>query len=152
MIEGVWEVKIDGSCWPEPLSFSDYGGQNMVRKPKNLKISKIVILSFGSILGYFWGLGVPQIIFFKNQDISNSGKTFSSLKITKSNQIGIWQNGISAVTDTHTDRQKLSNYRIDCKGWLWNWIRIFYYEGGGYYDYWGCLGGENRRFLLTQTP
>ena len=87
----------------------------MVKKPKNLKISKIVILSFESILGYFWGLGVPQIIFFKNQDISNSGKTFSGLKIIKNNQIGIWQKAISAVTDTHPDRQKLSNYRIDVR-------------------------------------
>ena len=102
MIEGVWEVKIDGSCWPEALSFSDYGGQNMVRKPKNLKISKIVILSFGPILGYFWGLGVPQIIFFKNQEISTPGETFSGLKTTKTNQIGVWRKGISAVTDRQT--------------------------------------------------
>ena len=104
MIEVVWEVKIDGSCWPETLSFSDYGGQNMVRKPKNLKISKIVILRFGPILGYFWGLGVPQIIFFKNQVISNSGETFSGLKIMKNNQIGVWQKAISAVTDRQTDK------------------------------------------------
>ena len=109
IIEGVWEVKIDGSCWPEPLSFIDYGGQNMVRKPKNLKISKIVILSFGSILGYFWGLGVPQIIFFKNQDISNSGETFSGLKTRKNHDIGVCQKGISAMTDTHTENVQLYN-------------------------------------------
>ena len=92
----------------------------MVEKVKNQKSQKWSFWCFEPILGYFWGLGVPQIIFSKNQDISNSGETFSGLKIMKNNQIGVWRKAISAVTDTQTDRQtyiqKLSNYRIDCKG------------------------------------
>ena len=91
----------------------------MVEKVKNQKSQKWSFWCLEQILGYFWGLGVPQIIFFKNQDISNSGKTFSGLKITKNNQIGVWRKAISAVTDTQTDRQtyiqKLSNYRIDVR-------------------------------------
>ncbi len=106
IITGVFGVKIDDSLQPQSHSFSDYGGQKGVEKPKNRKISKIVILRFEPILGHFWGLGVPQMIFFKNQEISNAGKTFSCPKMTNTNDIRVCPKGIHVVTDRQTDRKR----------------------------------------------